>query len=255
MIKEKDCERFLENVLELGRQYVATGAEIKRVEDTLYRICNAYEFKGIEVYAVTSLIVITVKSKENHHYTQSVRVTEGSTDLGRLEEINAQCRYICREKPDVEELDKMIMHYQKPKGKPVLKCLGYMLAAGGFAVFFGGSLFDGFAAALVAIVIYLMDYHFKLKKMNNVVYTIVASFISGTVALLIAHFGIGDSADKIMIGDIMLFIPGLLLVNSIKEMFNRDIVTGLYRFIEAIFVAVAIAGGYALSVVCFGGVL
>ena len=228
MIKEKDCERFLENVLELGRQYVATGAEIKRVEDTLYRICNAYEFKGIEVYAVTSLIVITVKSKENHQ---------------------------CREKPDVEELDKMIMHYQKPKGKPVLKCLGYMLAAGGFAVFFGGTLFDGFAAALVAIVIYLMDYHFKLKKMNNVVYTLVASFISGTIALLIAHFGIGDSADKIMIGDIMLFIPGLLLVNSIKEMFNRDIVTGLYRFIEAIFVAVAIAGGYALSVVCFGGVL
>ena len=212
MIKEKDCERFLENVLEL-------------------------------------------ESKENHHYTQSVRVTEGSTDLGRLEEINAQCRYICREKPDVEELDKMIMHYQKPKGKPVLKCLGYMLAAGGFAVFFGGTLFDGFAAALVAIVIYLMDYHFKLKKMNNVVYTLVASFISGTIALLIAHFGIGDSADKIMIGDIMLFIPGLLLVNSIKEMFNRDIVTGLYRFIEAIFVAVAIAGGYALSVVCFGGVL
>ena len=35
-----------------------------------------------------------------------------------------------------------------------------------------------------------------------------------------------------MIGDIMLLIPGLLLVNAIKEMFNRDIVTGLYRLIE-----------------------
>lgn len=255
MIKEKDCEKFLENVLELGRQYVATGAEIKRVEDTLYRICSAYDFEGIEIYAVTSLIVITIKSKEGHFYTQSVRVTDGATDLGRLEEINAQCRYICKEKPDVDVLDEMIMHYKKPKGKPIIKCMGYMLAAGGFAVFFGGSLFDGFAAALVAVAIYFMDYHFKLKKMNNVVYTLIASFISGAIALLFAHIGIGDSADKIMIGDIMLFIPGLLLVNSIKEMFNRDIVTGLYRFIEAIFTAVAIAGGYALSVVCFGGVL
>ena len=100
-----------------------------------------------------------------------------------------------------------------------------------------------------------MDYHFKLKKMNNVVYTFIAGFISGVLALVLAHFGIGNNADKIMIGDIMLFIPGLLLVNSIKEMFNRDIVTGLYRFIEAIFVAVAIAGGYALSVVSLGGVL
>ena len=58
-----------------------------------------------------------------------------------------------------------------------------------------------------------------------------------------------------MIGDIMLLIPGLLLVNSIKEMLNRDVVTGLYRFVEAVFVAVAIAGGFALSVLIIGGAL
>jgi uncharacterized membrane protein YjjP (DUF1212 family) len=129
-----------------------------------------------------------------------------------------------------------------------------MLAAGGFAVFFGGSLFDGLAAAIVAIAIYFMDYHLKLRKLNTVVYTFIACFISGILAILLAHFGIGNNADKIMIGDIMLFIPGLLLVNSIKEMFNRDIVTGLYRFIEAILVAVAIAGGFALSVFLLGGI-
>lgn len=252
---QKECEKFLENVLELGKQYVATGAEVKRVEDALHRICEAYGFLSIEVYAITSLIVISLKTSDGIYCTQSVRVTEGSTDLGRMEEINAQCRYICKEKPDIDTLDDMIMHYKKPKGRPVIKCLGYMLAAGGFAVFFGGTLFDGLASALIAILIYLMDYHFKLRKMNNIVYTFIANFLSGTVALLLAHFGIGNSADKIMIGDIMLFIPGLLLVNSIKEMFNRDIITGLYRFIEAILVAVTIAGGYALSFVCFGGVL
>lgn len=254
-MEEKNCERFLENVMELGRQYVATGAEVKRVEDTLYRVCKAYGFEDIEIYAVTSLIVITIKSKEGHHYTQSIRVADYSTDLGRLEEINAQCRYICEKRPDIDELDEMIMHYKKPKGKPVIKCLGYMLAAGGFAVFFGGSIVDGILSALVAIAIYFMDYHFKLKKMNNVVYTFIASFVSGVIALVFAHFAAGSNADKIMIGDIMLFIPGLLLVNSIKEMFNRDIVTGLYRFIEAIFVAVAIAGGFALSVFLLGGIL
>lgn len=56
-----------------------------------------------------------------------------------------------------------------------------------------------------------------------------------------------------MIGDIMLLIPGLLLVNAIKEMFNRDIVTGLYRLIEAVLVALAIAGGYALAFLVMGG--
>ena len=84
-----ECEQFLELTLSLGRQYVETGAEIKRVEDSLYRIYKAYGFENIEIYAITSLIVVTIKGPDGTHYTQSVRVTSGGTDLGRLEDINA----------------------------------------------------------------------------------------------------------------------------------------------------------------------
>ena len=42
-----ECEQFLELTLSLGRQYVETGAEIKRVEYSLYRIYNAYGFENI----------------------------------------------------------------------------------------------------------------------------------------------------------------------------------------------------------------
>lgn len=252
---DKECEIFLENVLEIGRRYVETGAEAKRVEESIRRICLAYDFKNVEIYAVTSLIVVTIKSPDGKHYAQSVRVYGGGTDLGRLEELNAQIRNICNTTPDIHTLAKTVQGYKKPKPKPIVKCIGYMLAAGGFSVFFGGSFIDGLVSALVAIAIYLMDYNFKLKNINNVVYTFIASFTSGALAILLTHFGIGQNPDKVMIGDIMLFIPGLLLVNSIKEMLNRDIVTGLYRFVEAVFTAVAIAGGFALAVLLIGGVL
>ena len=89
-----ECEQFLELTLSLGRQYVETGAEIKRVEDSLYRIYKAYGFENIEIYAITSLIVVTIKGPDGTHYTQSVRVTSGGTDLGRLEDINALIRYL-----------------------------------------------------------------------------------------------------------------------------------------------------------------
>ncbi len=231
------CELFLEDALEIGRRLVETGAEVKRVEDTVRRICIAYGFTDCEIYAVTSLIVATIRDK----------------DLGRLEELNAFSRRICAQVPDVEDLTRQIRQYKKGKPKPVIKCLGYMLAAGGFSVFYGGDLKDGLAAAAIAIVIYLMDYHLKLRQIHNVIYTFVAGFVSGLLALGLTRLGLGHQADKIMIGDIMLLIPGLLLVNAIKEMFNRDIVTGLYRLIEAVLVALAIAGGYALAFLVMGG--
>ena len=250
-----ECEQFLEFTLSLGRQYVETGAEIKRVEDSLYRIYKAYGFENIEIYAITSLIVVTIKGPDGTHYTQSVRVTCGGTDLGRLEDINALTRYICTNKPDIDKLSDIINNPKKTKPKKILKCIGYMLAAGGFAVFFGGDMLDGTAAAVIAIAVYFMDYNFKLRNINNVIYTFIASLVSGVIALLFTNLGFGNNVDKVMIGVIMLLIPGLLLVNSIKEMFNRDIVTGLYRFVEAVFVAVAIAGGFAVSVLLLGGVL
>ena len=228
------CELFLEDALEIGRRLVETGAEVKRVEDTVRRICIAYGFTDCEIYAVTSLIVATIRDKDGNHYTQSVRVQSYGTDL-------------------VEDLTRQIRQYKKGKPKPVIKCLGYMLAAGGFSVFYGGDLKDGLAAAAIAIVIYLMDYHLKLRQIHNVIYTFVAGFVSGLLALGLTRLGLGHQADKIMIGDIMLLIPGLLLVNAIKEMFNRDIVTGLYRLIEAVLVALAIAGGYALAFLVMGG--
>ena len=127
------CELFLEDALEIGRRLVETGAEVKRVEDTVRRICIAYGFTDCEIYAVTSLIVATIRDKDGNHYTQSVRVQSYGTDLGRLEELNAFSRRICAQVPDVEDLTRQIRQYKKGKPKPVIKCLGYMLAAGGFS--------------------------------------------------------------------------------------------------------------------------
>ena len=124
---------------------------------------------------------------------------------------------------------------------------------GSFAVFFGGEIYDGLAAAVIGLFIYFMDNHFKLRNINNIVYTFTASFLAGLLAILCTKIGLGHNLDKVMIGDIMLFIPGLLLVNSIQEMFNKDIVAGLYKFIEALLTAVAIAAGYALSMIMIGG--
>ena len=46
------CELFLEDALEIGRRLVETGAEVKRVEDTVRRICIAYGFTDCEISAV-----------------------------------------------------------------------------------------------------------------------------------------------------------------------------------------------------------
>lgn len=53
----------------------------------------------------------------------------------------------------------------------------------------------------------------------------------------------------------MLFVPGLVMVNSIRDMLYGDIMTGIFRLLEAILIALALACGMAISLLLLGGML
>ena len=67
--------------------------------------------------------------------------------------------------------------------------------------------------------------------------------------------GIGNSPEKIMIGNIMLLIPGIAFTTSLRDLINGDTISGLIGLIEAIVKAIAIAIGFAAVLVQFGGAL
>ena len=57
--------------------------------------------------------------------------------------------------------------------------------------------------------------------------------------------------DKIMIGTIMLLVPGLTVGNAMRDIMNGDVLSGLTGLTEAIFLGVAIALGFAVAVAIF----
>jgi uncharacterized membrane protein YjjB (DUF3815 family) len=54
-----------------------------------------------------------------------------------------------------------------------------------------------------------------------------------------------------MIGDIMLQIPGLVLINGLRDMLLGDTMTGCMRVVEAVLTALAIALGFAVALMLF----
>ena len=92
----------------------------------------------------------------------------------------------------------------------------------------------------------------KARGMNKLFYTALCSAISGTLAIVFTKIGFGNNSDLIMIGDIMIIIPGVMLINSVREMLCGDVMSGLLRLLEAIIIAMAIACGFAVPILAFG---
>ena len=126
--------------------------------------------------------------------------------------------------------------------------VGSVLAAGSFAVFFGGSLADGLAAAVFAVIICLFQEKGGQLLANHVMFNLVCSFFTGTLICLTVKFLPFFHADKIMIGDIMLLIPGIAITNSIRDMLMGDTIAGIMRLIESILWAGALASGFMASI-------
>ena len=102
---------------------------------------------------------------------------------------------------------------------------------------------------------YLWNYCFSSHGRNRVVYSLALSVVSGVLCILAVYAGIGQNADKVMIGSIMLLVPGINLMNSLRDMMCGDIITGILRLAEALMVAVAIAAGFGIAIMMLGGLL
>ena len=252
---EAEVSRFLSVLIKMGEALQNSGAEVFRVEDTLNRIAAAYGAEEVNVFVITSSIVVTLTMPGLPPQTQTRRLRHASgNDLLALEELNALSRCICAAPPPVEEFQAQLDAILAQKADAKVHLAGSVLAASSFAVFFGGSLWDGLLAGGIAFFVCWMERYLAPFCMNGVEFQFIASFLSGMAALLFCRVGPTLHADKVLIGIIMLLIPGITLTNSIRDILLGDIISGSLRLVEAILLAAVLALGMMAAIWLMGGI-
>ena len=252
---EAEVSRFLCILIKMGEALQNSGAEVFRVEDTLNRIAAAYGAQEVNVFVITSSIVVTLTMPQLPPQTQTRRLRHASgNDLLMLEELNALSRRICAAPPSVEEFQRQLDAILAQHADSRLRLAGSVLAASSFAVFFGGSLWDGLLAGVIAVLVFWMECCLAPFCMTGVEFQFIASFCCGISTLLFCRIGPQLHADKILIGIIMLLIPGIMLTNSIRDILLGDIISGSLRLVEAILMAAVLALGMMAAIWLMGGI-
>lgn len=235
---------------------LVSGAEVYRVEDCIRRIGLSYGAANVEAFALTSSLVVTIEGPDGQYWTQTRRIRTADTDLDRVDRLNQLSREMCRDRIDYPEFNRRFREILSRKRYPQwVEALAYAAVAGGFTVFFGGGWTDALVSAVLGVMVKLAVWATGHASTNRVLANLVASFLVSVLAFLAVSWGLGKAPDLIIIGNIMLLIPGIGLTNSIRDMISGDTVTGLIRFSEACILALAIAGGYLLAGTVMGGVI
>ena len=250
-----DYELLLNEIINIGKEMIKSGAETDRAEDSMYRMLESYDLEQCSVFAIQSDIQATIKPRNGHFITQIRRVHKAGFNYDRLDYLNNLSRYICKEKPPVNEIRTKYEEVLNRKPQPrYLQYVAAILGGVGFGVYFGCDWLDALVATVICAVVEVYFANILDKKEHSlVVYNLVLAFLSSAAVFLAGKAGLGHHPDRIVLGLNMVLISGLGVANGIRDVLNRAYLSGIINIMNACLGAIAIACGTGLAMLIFKG--
>lgn len=251
LYKDNFTDYLLCLALDVGEGMLKSGGEVARVEQTIELICRAYGAVHVEVFSIISVINAAIRMPDGSYSSQMRRVRSSANDLYRLELYNEISRTICRETPALAEFDARLHEVKKKRAYPAWVTVpASALAAAAFAVFFGGAFAECLAALFVGALVGLIDLTLG-NHLNDLAKIIISSFAAGLLSSFASFLSPYINGGQIMIGTIMLLVPGVAFGTALRDLLCGDLIAGGLKTVQAILAALMIAFGYMLSMFVF----
>ena len=239
-----DYNILLELTADLGYRLAMNGAETFRIEESVRRILSAYGIES-EVFAIPNCLTVSIETHEGKPMTRMRRIGFHGNDLDAVEKYSNLSRKICAERPDpkiarqwLKNTDASLRSYNLP-----LLLIGNFLGAFGFAIVFGGSVIDGICSGFSGILIGTINHYLNKLNVNPFFTTILAAFTMSLASYSMGAIGIAQNTDTVIIGALMILVPGLIFTNAMRDIIFGDTNSGMNRIIQVLLVAAAIALG------------
>lgn len=246
--------RLLNLVIALGSVLLENGAETYRVEESILRIFQGHNMAQVEVFVIPSMLIVTIRPEGSEKiYTQQKRILSRGTDLTKIKDANALCRYYCTHDMSLDELEEKIQEIRRGRTYNQLTLyIGYMLAGSCFSLFFGGSMIDAFFALFSsAMVKFIFDQMSKLG--TNTFFTNILASATLTLWAGLASFSpLQANMDATIIGPMMLLVPGMALTTCMRDIIAGDYVSSLVKLLEVVMIGLGVALGAFISMTALG---
>ena len=252
----KDVKNLMNLSIYAGQLLIENGAEIYRAEDTVQRICNsANNVYQVDAYALPSAIFLSLEF-DGEVITVFRKVRWLDTNLDKVDKINSFSRKFVNEDIDIKKSYEILRSIDEEKLYESKKIhIGAGIASAFFSVLFGGNLLDFFSAFIIGTSLSIFLEYISNLKLSFFINNFLGAFFASFFSIFFVKCHLGTNVDKIIIGVIMLLVPGLAITNSVRDIMSGEFITGVITLTRAIFIALAIALGVGFVLRILRGII
>lgn len=250
-----DNRRLIKLATSAGQIILESGGEIYRVEDTINKILNSYDIRDAESFVTPTGIMVSLTDMQGDVISLIHRVSKSTVDLEKVALVNSLSRELMVNPLPLDELEIKLKEISDKEPYSIrFQLLMAALCGFSFTILFGGSLVDASISLFIGIFVRLLQLVTREIKLNAIFINIIGGAL---VAILVTIYTklipFETDQNTIIIGSIMLLVPGIAFTNGIRDTLMGDYLSGVSKGMEAFLIAVGIAIGAGFGLALMGG--
>jgi len=243
--------------VDAGALVLENGGETYRCEETVVRTARSLGAKDPSSFVTPTVVMVSFRDDDGTHHAYFRRIYRRGTNLRKLVMINNLSRSLERRGriSDTRMVEHRIVRINEtPEYPGAVIVAAAALNSFFFTFLFGGALTDALCALVIGAVLRFILILLDKSTLNS----FFISLLSGTVISMLADcigltpFPVNTAV--VMIGVLMQVVPGLALVNAIRDIIAGDFVAGSSRLMDVLMTALGLSVGSAAGVLFTDGI-
>lgn len=248
---EQNYKLLMKTAILAGEILLSSGAETYRVEDTMKHILNKSGLETVETFAVLTGIMATLDDESIETISYVKQVSDVGMNINKIIMVNDIARRFCSDEITLEDAYSKLKNYQWRQYNTTHYSIAVIGIVVGFSIFFGGTILDVGVATFVGFFLALVMAMGKILGFNGFIYNIVNGTGIAFFTLMAQYLLPEVNKEIVIISSIMPLVPGVALVNGVRDVIEGDYISGNSRILKALLTAAGIAIGIGLGILIF----
>ena len=173
--------------------------------------------------------------------------------MNRLQSLNSLCYSIAKHTPSPKDLRGLLDDASNvDEYSDHIVLLGQICAMSLLCLLFGGWFREVICVVMIITVVHYTLRMIEIARIDKILTNALTMWIATTIVFLLTEFGISDNKPVLIITATMMIIPGIPLVNAMRNILCGNEMNGILQTARATVETFAIGMGIYVSILMFG---
>lgn len=243
--KAQKLEDFLDLLMYMAKVLIEAGCSSNRLESLAENLGKMQNI-GVECFATPTSVIVTA-SWQGQKITRLSRIKSWSLNLDKIQKVNDLIIELSEKKLVVSEAFQALKNIDE-QGLPFKDWLVTIAGGGagaGIIYILQGSMNDIFVGVIFSSFLTGLRIFLSKGQLRKYLNDFLSTFITSVLILLWGKYVGHINNNLVLIGCIVLIMPGLIFLNAIHEIALKNLISGTSKLVEAFVSAMSISFGIA----------